>query len=175
MYADAQEAEQGAASGRVDARFVDLAVEVLQRAGRADEGAGSCCPCAAGELPVNAIAAAVGRQGAGRRCRSISRSSGWPGSWRRDRRGTGCSTGWRTSTPPSWSPTPSTRRSTPSGQPRHHRDPTSARAPHRPAATGRGRTHEHHHTATITTTAMITSTTTTMITTMIKQAALGAS
>ena len=60
MYADRHDADQGAASGQVDARFVDLAVEVFSML--ADPTRVRIVWCLrGGELPVNAIAAAVGK------------------------------------------------------------------------------------------------------------------
>jgi DNA-binding transcriptional ArsR family regulator len=60
MYADTQEADPGAAGGHVDVRFVDLAVEVFSML--ADPTRVRIVLCLrAGELPVNAIAAAVGK------------------------------------------------------------------------------------------------------------------
>lgn len=60
MYADAQEAGPGVATGQIDVRFVDLAVEVFSML--ADPTRVRIVLCLrAGELPVNAIATAVGK------------------------------------------------------------------------------------------------------------------
>lgn len=60
MYADAQEAGPEVASGQIDVRFVDLAVEVFSML--ADPTRVRIVLCLrAGELPVNAIATAVGK------------------------------------------------------------------------------------------------------------------
>jgi DNA-binding transcriptional ArsR family regulator len=60
MYADTQEAEPGATTGHVDVRFVDLAVEVFSMLADPTR-VRIVLSLRAGELPVNAIAAAVGK------------------------------------------------------------------------------------------------------------------
>jgi DNA-binding transcriptional ArsR family regulator len=60
MYADVQEADPGGGSDLVDVRIVDLAVEVFSML--ADPTRVRIVLCLrAGELPVNAIATAVGK------------------------------------------------------------------------------------------------------------------
>ena len=58
MYADSQNADEGAATGRVDAQLVDLAVEVFSMLADPTR-VRIVLALQGGELPVNAIAAAV--------------------------------------------------------------------------------------------------------------------
>ena len=60
MYADAQEAGPGVATGQIDVRFVDLAVEVFSMLANPTRVRIVLC-LRAGELPVNANATAVGK------------------------------------------------------------------------------------------------------------------
>jgi DNA-binding transcriptional ArsR family regulator len=60
MYADRRDAEQGAVDGRVDDQLVDLAVEVFSMLAEPTR-VRIVLSLQAGELPVNAIAVAVGK------------------------------------------------------------------------------------------------------------------
>ncbi|HEY5981453.1 MAG TPA: metalloregulator ArsR/SmtB family transcription factor [Microlunatus sp.] len=60
MYADRQDAEPNAVNGRVDDQLVDLAVEVFSMLAESTR-VRIVLSLQAGELPVNAIAAAVGK------------------------------------------------------------------------------------------------------------------
>jgi DNA-binding transcriptional ArsR family regulator len=60
MYADRRDAEQDAVDGRVDDQFVDLAVEVFSMLAEPTR-VRIVLSLQAGELPVNAIAVAVGK------------------------------------------------------------------------------------------------------------------
>jgi DNA-binding transcriptional ArsR family regulator len=60
MYADRRDVEQGAVDGRVDDQLVDLAVEVFSMLAEPTR-VRIVLSLQAGELPVNAIAVAVGK------------------------------------------------------------------------------------------------------------------